>query len=81
MVVDKNTAISDIEVSNNMITNLMRHLIGVVNIAISSQDTLKSFIRRDDIDIILINQNVAEMVSLNLLRSLDLAFLKFLEVS
>merc|ERR1711928_258722 len=38
MVVDKNTAISDIE------------------------DTLKSFIRRDDIDIILINQNVAEMV-------------------
>ena len=28
-----------------------------------SQDTLKSFIRRDDIDIILINQNVAEMVS------------------
>ena len=28
------------------------------------QDTLKSFIRRDDIDIILINQNVAEMVSL-----------------
>ena len=38
MVVDKNTAVSDIE------------------------DTLKNFIRRDDIDIILINQNVAEMV-------------------
>jgi len=26
------------------------------------EDTLKSFIKRDDIDIILINQNVAEMV-------------------
>merc|ERR1712071_475570 len=38
MVVDKNSAVSDIE------------------------DTLKSFIRRDDIDIILINRNVAEMV-------------------
>jgi len=38
MVVDKNSAVSDIE------------------------DTLKTFIRRDDIDIILINQNVAEMV-------------------
>ena len=38
MVVDKNTAVSDIE------------------------ETLKNFIRRDDIDIILINQNVAEMV-------------------
>ena len=38
LVVDKNTAVSDIE------------------------DTLKTFIRRDDISIILINQNVAEMV-------------------
>ena len=33
-----------------------------VSDAIFLQDTLKSFIRRDDIDIILINQNVAEMV-------------------
>lgn len=40
MVVDKNTAVSDIE------------------------ETLKGFIRRSDIDIILINQNVAEMVGL-----------------
>lgn len=38
LVVDKNTAITDIE------------------------DSLKKFIRRDDIDIILINQNVAELV-------------------
>ncbi|XP_031838895.1 V-type proton ATPase subunit Vha14-1 isoform X2 [Nomia melanderi] len=38
MVVDKNTAISDIE------------------------DTFKRFIKRDDIDIILINQNIAEMI-------------------
>jgi len=38
LVVDKNTAVSDIE------------------------DTLKKFIRREDIDIILINQNVAELV-------------------
>ena len=38
LVVDKNTAVSDIE------------------------DTLKTFIRREDISIILINQNVAEMV-------------------
>ena len=34
----------------------------LITFSISSQDTLKSFIRRDDIDIILINQNVAEMV-------------------
>ena len=40
LVVDKNTAVSDIE------------------------DTLKTFIRRDDISIILINQNVAEMVKM-----------------
>ena len=38
MVVDKNTAVSDIE------------------------DTFKRFIKRDDIDIILINQNVAELI-------------------
>lgn len=38
LVVDKNTAVSDIE------------------------ETLKTFIRREDISIILINQNVAEMV-------------------
>merc|ERR1711963_1268218 len=38
LVVDKDTAVSEIE------------------------DTLKKFIRRDDIDIILINQNVAELV-------------------
>jgi len=38
MVVDKNTAITDIE------------------------DCLKKFIKRDDIDIILINQNIAELV-------------------
>ena len=41
LVVDKNTAVSDIE------------------------DTLKTFIRRDDISIILINQNVAEMVKMD----------------
>ena len=38
LVVDKNTAVTDIE------------------------ETLKTFIRREDISIILINQNVAEMV-------------------
>ncbi|KAG5330326.1 VATF ATPase, partial [Acromyrmex charruanus] len=38
MVVDKNTAVSEVE------------------------DTFKRFIKRDDIDIILINQNVAEMI-------------------
>ncbi|XP_074114362.1 V-type proton ATPase subunit Vha14-1 isoform X1 [Cotesia typhae] len=38
MVVDKNTAVGDIE------------------------DTFKQFVKRDDIDIILINQNVAEMI-------------------
>eukprot|EP00095_Tigriopus_kingsejongensis_P011979 maker-scaffold1489_size38734-snap-gene-0.10 protein:Tk11979 transcript:maker-scaffold1489_size38734-snap-gene-0.10-mRNA-1 annotation:"v-type proton atpase subunit f 1" len=38
MVVDKSTALTDIE------------------------DTLKKFIKRDDIDIILINQNIAEMI-------------------
>eukprot|EP00096_Caligus_rogercresseyi_P010832 TRINITY_DN4067_c0_g1_i1.p1 TRINITY_DN4067_c0_g1~~TRINITY_DN4067_c0_g1_i1.p1 ORF type:complete len:123 (-),score=37.57 TRINITY_DN4067_c0_g1_i1:140-508(-) len=38
LVVDKDTAITDIE------------------------DTLKTFIKRDDIGIILINQNIAEMV-------------------
>ena len=38
MVVDKNTALTEIE------------------------DCLKKFIRRDDIDIILINQNVAELI-------------------
>jgi len=38
LVVDKDTAVTDIE------------------------DTLKTFIRREDISIILINQNVAEMV-------------------
>ncbi|XP_011303592.1 V-type proton ATPase subunit F isoform X1 [Fopius arisanus] len=38
MVVDKNTAVSEIE------------------------DTFKRFVKRDDIDIILINQNVAEMI-------------------
>ena len=62
MVVDKNTAISDIEVNNaehRLKNRCDRHYI-----VSSSQDTLKSFIRRDDIDIILINQNVAEMVRL-----------------
>merc|ERR1712241_483929 len=38
MVVDKDTALTDIE------------------------DTLKKFIKRDDIDIILINQNIAELI-------------------
>jgi V-type H+-transporting ATPase subunit F len=38
LVVDKDTAVADIE------------------------ESLKSFIKRDDIDIILINQNIAEMV-------------------
>ncbi|OXU24838.1 V-type proton ATPase subunit F [Nasonia vitripennis] len=38
MVVDKNTAVGDIE------------------------ETFKKFIKRDDIDIILINQNIAEMI-------------------
>ena len=45
LVVDKNTAVSDIE------------------------DTLKTFIRRDDISIILINQNVAEMVKTDLIKT------------
>lgn len=45
LVVDKNTAVSDIE------------------------DTLKTFIRRDDISIILINQNVAEMVKTDRIKT------------
>ena len=43
------------------VINLLKYVWDVSD-AIFLQDTLKSFIRRDDIDIILINQNVAEMV-------------------